>query len=134
VEDDTQGNGNLKSKQRGLIVYKVSEVKTVCEHGMKNASRLSDVLANLIVEDMWLDRPTQTFDRDSNFNGHIAKVRRTVFTIIPTFKPYTCRDRVYKHVQTTVPNPRAVNTRNSNNNSTTYFEPYALKDNIVELG
>jgi hypothetical protein len=67
----------------------VSELKRVCENGMKNAARLAKALANLTVGDIWLDGSRETFDGNSNLSGYIAKVRRrTVFTMMPAFKPY----------------------------------------------
>ena len=83
VDGDTRGNE--KDKQSDPIA---TNLKTACENGMKNASRLVDVLVDLTVEYMWLDESGETFDRNSNLRGHIAKVCHTAFTMMQAFKPY----------------------------------------------
>jgi hypothetical protein len=65
----------------------MGELETACKDGMKNASRLANVLADLKVEDTCLDGSGETSDRNSILNVHIAKVRRTVYTMIPAFMP-----------------------------------------------
>jgi hypothetical protein len=73
VDGDAQGN--VKDEPSDLIAGYVSDLEMACEN---DACCLAGALATLTVEDMWLDGSGETFDKNSNLSGHIARVRHAI--------------------------------------------------------